>query len=71
MNRSFRSVWSQATGTWVAVSEITAARGKRSSALVACVVGAGLSAMASISGAQVVNYVNGDNNTAPIVIVDP
>ena len=30
MNKTYRSVWNHALGAWVAVSEITAARGKRS-----------------------------------------
>ncbi|RQR39338.1 autotransporter outer membrane beta-barrel domain-containing protein [Burkholderia sp. Bp9143] len=30
MNHSFRSIWSEATGCWVAVAETTRARGKRS-----------------------------------------
>ncbi|WP_366518650.1 ESPR domain-containing protein, partial [Neorhizobium sp. SHOUNA12B] len=31
MNRSFRSVWNEALGAWVAASEVCAARGKKSS----------------------------------------
>ncbi|MES2580770.1 MAG: autotransporter outer membrane beta-barrel domain-containing protein, partial [Pseudomonadota bacterium] len=34
MNRSYKSVWNAALGAWVAVSEITRAAGKRSSATV-------------------------------------
>jgi len=28
MNRAYRSIWNQALGTWVAVSELASARGK-------------------------------------------
>ena len=31
MNRSYRSVWNESLGAWVATSEVTAARGKKSS----------------------------------------
>ncbi|WP_415868526.1 ESPR domain-containing protein, partial [Burkholderia ambifaria] len=30
MNHSFRSIWSEAAGCWVAVAETARARGKRS-----------------------------------------
>ncbi|MBC7393167.1 MAG: hypothetical protein H7340_07520, partial [Variovorax sp.] len=30
MNTSYRSVWNHALGAWVAVSEVTRSRGKRS-----------------------------------------
>ncbi|WP_423250250.1 ESPR domain-containing protein, partial [Burkholderia cenocepacia] len=30
MNHSFRSIWSEAAGCWVAAAETTRARGKRS-----------------------------------------
>ncbi|HSW20371.1 MAG TPA: ESPR domain-containing protein [Ramlibacter sp.] len=32
MNRSYRSIWNEALGAWVAASEITSANGKRSKA---------------------------------------
>ena len=32
MNKSHRSIWNEALGTWVAASELTAARGKKNSA---------------------------------------
>ena len=31
MNKSYRSIWNEALGAWVAASELTSARGKRSS----------------------------------------
>ena len=31
MNKSYRSIYNEATGAWVAVSETTSARGKKSS----------------------------------------
>ena len=63
MNRSFRSVWNHALGAWVAVSEITAARGKRSGGLTTTLVLAGLGTLAASSSAQIVNYTGGA--TAP------
>ncbi|WP_192871638.1 beta strand repeat-containing protein, partial [Variovorax sp. JS1663] len=60
MNKSYRSVFNQATGAWVAVSELTAARGKRSGGLGTLVVAAGLSVLAP-SGIAQVTYNNGDN----------
>lgn len=35
MNKTYRSVWNQALGTWVAVSELAHANGKRSSSTIA------------------------------------
>ncbi|CAN5890165.1 hypothetical protein BH11PSE13_BH11PSE13_25520 [soil metagenome] len=35
MNRSFKSIWSEAQGAWVAVSELAAGRGKKASATTA------------------------------------
>lgn len=40
MNKAYRSVWNEVTGTWVAVQENAAARGKRSSACAAKVLNA-------------------------------
>jgi hypothetical protein len=44
VNKSFRSVWSEALGVWVAVSEVCTARGKKSSSIT---IGAGLLATAA------------------------
>ncbi|WP_419763475.1 ESPR domain-containing protein, partial [Burkholderia contaminans] len=33
MNRTYRNIWNETLGTWVAASEITSARGKGSSAV--------------------------------------
>jgi hypothetical protein len=53
MNKSYRSIWNEALGAWVAASEITSARGKRSkskvAAAVALVVAAGFSPTAGAS----------------------
>ncbi|NBV76409.1 MAG: hypothetical protein EBR59_10765, partial [Methylococcaceae bacterium] len=38
MNHVFRSIWSEALGAWVAVSEIVSAHGKRSHSLCCSVV---------------------------------
>ncbi len=40
MNTSYRSVWNHALGAWVAVSEVTRSRGKRSGSTVAIVAAA-------------------------------
>jgi autotransporter adhesin len=47
MNKSYVSVWNEALGSWVAASENTAARGKRSKAKVSAVVATALVAAAS------------------------
>jgi hypothetical protein len=33
VNKSFRSIWSEALGVWVAVSEVCTVRGKKSSSI--------------------------------------
>ncbi|PSL80759.1 hypothetical protein C7T35_30810, partial [Variovorax sp. WS11] len=66
MNKTYRSVWNHALGAWVAVSEITAARGKRASGLATVLVAAGLSVLATSGAAQTVNYNDGDNLGATI-----
>ena len=71
MNKSYRSVWNQALGAWVAVSEIACARGKRSGGLSTALVAAGLGVLAAHSGAQTVDYADGANLAAPIVVTDP
>ncbi|MEJ7686543.1 MAG: autotransporter outer membrane beta-barrel domain-containing protein [Variovorax sp.] len=69
MNKSYRSVWNQALGAWVAVSETTSARGKRSRAAAATIIGSGLLALASASGAQVqVMNTDGGTYSAPLLI---
>ncbi|QFZ83828.1 hypothetical protein GFK26_14230 [Variovorax paradoxus] len=37
MNKSYRSIWNEALGAWVAASELTSARGKKSKSRVATV----------------------------------
>ncbi|MDP9606489.1 UNVERIFIED_ORG: outer membrane autotransporter protein [Variovorax paradoxus] len=49
MNRTFRSVYNEALGAWVAASEVSAARGKRSSG---AVLGAAFLAAAAFGGAS-------------------
>ena len=56
MNKSYRSVWNHALGAWVAVSEITAARGKRSGGVARVLVGASLSGLAAAAAAQTYDY---------------
>ena len=60
MNKSYRSLWNQALGAWVAVSEVTRARGKRAGGGVIVVAGAAL--LAAGAAAQTINYNNGDND---------
>ena len=57
MNTSYRSVWNHALGAWVAVSEVTRSRGKRSGSTVAIVAAAligGLGATGAL--AQATSY---------------
>jgi uncharacterized low-complexity protein len=58
MNKVHKSVWNEATGTWVAVSELSAAKRKRSTKrghVAAVVLGAGAASMApsAFAGAMV------------------
>jgi len=69
VNKCYKSVWSQAAGTWVAVSELTAARGRRASRLSAVAAAASL-AMAGVA-AQTVDYADGETRADPIVVMDP
>lgn len=66
MNKTYRSVWNHALGAWVAVSELTTARGKRSGGVATVLVAAGLSVLATSGAAQQVDYDNGDNLSVPI-----
>ncbi|MET3443630.1 outer membrane autotransporter protein [Variovorax paradoxus] len=49
MNRSFRSIWNEALGAWVAASEVCTARGKKSSS---ATLGAVVLATAAFGGAS-------------------
>ena len=49
MNRSFRSIWNEALGAWVAASEVCSARGKKSSS---ATLGAVVMATAAFGGAS-------------------
>ena len=49
MNRSYKSVYNEHTNTWVAVSEVSTARGKRSSSTKISLVAAALGFVGSIS----------------------
>ena len=66
MNKTYRSVWNHALGAWVAVSEITAARGKRTGGLANVLVAAGLSVLATSGVAQTVDYNDGDIQSGAI-----
>ena len=60
MNTSYRSIYNQALGTWVAVSELTRACGKRAGGAVVLAA-----ALASVpAGAQSVLYWDGNGSTA-------
>lgn len=52
MNKSYRTVWNEALGAWVAASEITKARGKRSRSGAVVVAAAVLVALGGASGAR-------------------
>ena len=67
MNRSYRNVWNQVTGTWVAVSELTRARGKRASGLAPALLATCLVAATGGAGAQVViNFADGSDSAAAL-----
>ncbi|MDQ0586255.1 ESPR domain-containing protein [Variovorax paradoxus] len=57
MNKSYRSIWNKSLGAWVAASEATKARGKRSSGGRAMVAVMGL-VLAGASGVSVADYTN-------------
>ena len=56
MNRSFKSIWSEAQGAWVAVSEVAGGRGKKSrggaAVLTGLAIGAALMGAPLVAGAQ-------------------
>ena len=57
MNKSYRSVYNEQTGTWVAVSEITTARGKKNK-MIGSILGATVAVMGlAHQAAQAVAYV--------------
>ncbi|MEJ8812242.1 YadA-like family protein [Variovorax ureilyticus] len=51
MNKSHRSLWNESLGAWVAASELTRARGKRSSARVVAATILAAAALGGLSGA--------------------
>ena len=73
MNKSYRSIWNESLGAWVAVSEVASARGKRSKrsvvgAAVALVIAAGAGAAhAQYTGGQS-NYGNANGNDSNVAI---
>lgn len=67
MNRTYRSVWNEATGTWVAASELATGRKKKaSSALVLrCSAAVGLAAVSLSAAASALDGGNiGSNGTS-------
>lgn len=56
MNKSFRSIWNEALGAWVAASEVCTARGKKSSSIT---IGAALLATAAFGSASPAWAANG------------
>jgi outer membrane autotransporter protein len=70
MNKSYRSVWNQALGAWVAISEIDRAcghgRGVRSALVLA-----GALAVAASAGAHDIPYTNGEMRADAIVTTAP
>lgn len=66
MNKSHKSIWNAALGTWVAVSEVVSSRGKRTSSVVAAATLL-LAAGASVSAQTVMptgNYTSTNALTA-------
>lgn len=66
LNTSYRSVWNHALGAWVAVSEVTRSRGKRSGSAVAIAVATLTLVSAGGALAQSHIFVNNENQTTPI-----
>ena len=64
MNRSYRSKWSAALGAWVAVSEKSRSRGKRTTAIVALALGAGQIMLAPPAWAACTDSLTGASATA-------
>jgi outer membrane autotransporter protein len=66
LNTSYRSIWNHALNAWVAVSEITRARGKRSASTMSIVTAAAVLGSLGASGALAqtqVDYPNGPSAT--------
>ncbi|RYE67808.1 MAG: hypothetical protein EOO79_04580, partial [Oxalobacteraceae bacterium] len=70
MNKSYRSVWNQALGAWVAISEVDRAcghgRGVRSALVLA-----GALAVVTAAGAQSIDYADGQMRADAIVVTAP
>jgi hypothetical protein len=70
MNRSYRTVWNEALGAWVAISEISSARGKKSSSkvtLAAAAVGVLVGLMGVVPmAAQATGSWNADNTNLQV-----
>ena len=65
MNKSHRSIWNESLGAWVAASEITSARGKRSRSSKTIIAGLGASLLFSGGGAMASGNVQLGNGQSP------
>src|SRR5690349_2918191 len=63
MNKSYRTVWNEALGAWVAASEITKARGKRSRSGAVTVAVALVLAIGGAEGAKAAVGIDGGTAT--------
>ena len=68
MNRSYRTIWNESLGAWVAASEISKPRGKRSSRAVLATIAAAAGVALSPLGAQA--QANGGTVCTPAVGTD-
>lgn len=76
MNRTFKSIWNQSTGTFVAVAENVKSQGKRTSssragAIFSAVAAVGLGAGMAAPIAMAATVVNGDANNVVVTDVGP
>ena len=65
MNKFFKSIWSDALGAWVATSEKSPARGKRSGRVARGVAAVVLMAAAGGGAAAAINQGNNSSTTGP------
>jgi outer membrane autotransporter protein len=70
LNTSYRSIWNHALNAWVAVSEITRARGKRSASTMALVTVTALAGGLGASGALAQSQTYGDGPAIGVVDTD-
>ncbi|MCO8649406.1 autotransporter adhesin family protein, partial [Burkholderia multivorans] len=66
MNRTYRSIWNEALGAWVAASELDAARGKPNKSAVAIAAAVVLTALPALASAN--TFVPGTTNGSQFTV---